>query len=150
MTSSRYNHDFKTRGRYNDAYPPQFKAVGKPPVRGGRWSVRQKLDGQWRAWTHGQAKRHSRTFYTFEAAIHWAVLVSNYYKDMKPSDIGSHDFYLEQECRRLKKADAINFILVKNGSLTKSSINRFVGDPRKGLGLTLARQSSINESLRGR
>ncbi|AVR56895.1 hypothetical protein PBI_TRISCUIT_22 [Microbacterium phage Triscuit] len=150
MTRPRYDHGFATRGRYGNAYPPQFKSVGKPPVRGGRWSVRQKVNGQWRAWTIGQAKRHSRTFYTFDSAIRWATFVSNYYKQMKPKGVGSHDFYIEEQSRRLKRQDAILFIRDRGGSMTNSAINRLIGDTSKGLGLALARQSAINASSLGR
>ncbi|WNO27775.1 hypothetical protein SEA_HUWBERT_23 [Microbacterium phage Huwbert] len=150
MTRPRYQHGFETRGPYNNAYPPQFKSVGKAPVRGGRWSVRKKINGQWRAWTIGQAKRHSRTFYTFESAVHWATFVSDYYRQMKPKGVGSHDFYIEEESRRRKRVDAIRFVVKKQGVMTDSAINRLIGDTRKGLGLAIARQSAINASMRGR
>ena len=143
----RIGNPFETPGPYNNAYPPQFKSAGKPPVRGGRWWVRKKLNGQWRAWTTGLAKRHSRTFYTFEAAIRWAVFVSDYYKEMKPKRLGSHDFYIEEQSRRLKRWDAVTFVRDKGGSMTSSAINRLIGDTRKGLGFAIARQSSLNASL---
>ena len=141
---------FATPGPYNNTYPPQFKAVGKKPVRGGRWSVRKKLDGKWRAWTIGRAKRHSRTFYTFDAAIRWATFVSNYYREMKPLNLGSHDFFIEEVSRGLKRQDLEYFVMVKGGVVTKSAIDQLFGGTSKGLGRDLARQSSINESSRGR
>jgi hypothetical protein len=83
-------------------------------------------------------------------AIKWAVFVSNYYKQMSPKGIGSHDFYIEEQARRLKRADGIIFIREHDGVMTDSAINRLIGDTRSGLGLDLARQSAINASSRKR
>jgi hypothetical protein len=65
-------------------FPPTFRAAGKPPVKGGRWSVR-KVDWDsvrpWRAWTRGKGQRFSRRFETFEQAINHATMVAQMFAD---------------------------------------------------------------------
>jgi hypothetical protein len=139
------SHPFATRGTYGDVYPPAFKSMGLPPVTGGRWSVRHLKDGRWRAWTLGRAKRHSRTFYTFETAVHWAHFVSAMYAKKLPHEL--RDQEIQYRSHELKRSDIIYFVLSRGGIVTASAIDRIIGDSRRGLGLTLARQSSINESL---
>jgi hypothetical protein len=58
---------------------PRFKPAGKKPVKGGRWSVRQKLDGKYRAWCQGHAAQWGANFLTWEYAVKWAHYVANAY-----------------------------------------------------------------------
>lgn len=144
----RLHNPFMTRGRIiaRGEAPPQFKAMGLKPVKGGRWSVRKIRDGRWRAWTVGRAKRHARTFYTFDVAVRWAHHVTAMYTKDVPADL--RDKELQYKSHQLKKFDLLHYVNNCGGVVSESAINRIIGDSRKGLGLDLARQSSINEALR--
>lgn len=144
-------HVFATRGpRYGAReYPPRFKPMNKPPVKGGRWGVRKRLDGRWVAWTHGKARKYQAIFMTHHYAFAWAEFVTQAYGEYEGNWPGIGD-YMKHVRGQFKRNDLIYFVNEKGGVVTSSAIASFVGDPRRGLGLSLARQSSINESLRGR
>lgn len=59
--------------------PPSFRAASRPPVRGGRWSVRRDPtvpNRPWRAWTRGKGGSFSRRFATHAEAIQHATTVA--------------------------------------------------------------------------
>lgn len=83
----------------------RFRSLGRPPVRGGRWSVRKKPlnpghthgpfiynvsrrgfkpgEGEkvWKAWVRqGKAKKWSASFHTYGEAIRWATYVAYMFK----------------------------------------------------------------------
>jgi len=69
--------------------PLDFKAAGKPPVKGGRWSVRRVNFGPrpWRAWTRGRAHIFNRSFESHAEAVSYAVRIASMYADPTPENI---------------------------------------------------------------
>lgn len=67
--------------------PMDFKPAGKPPVKGGRWSIRRlrfKQDGKfWHAYSTGRARQFTRYFKTHAEAIEYASLIARMYANAK-------------------------------------------------------------------
>jgi len=98
MTYSKgvYGYKYSAQRQYvraNDFGPLPFKAAGKPPVTGGRWSVR-RLRGrgrerQWRAWTKGSAASFNRFFATQAEAIAHATTIAQMFTDPTPARVSA-------------------------------------------------------------
>ncbi len=68
----------------------QFRPAGRPPVKGGRWSIRKVgYDSQrpWRSWTRGKGQRFSRRFPTHAEAIQHATMVAQMFADPTPDRV---------------------------------------------------------------
>lgn len=98
-----YYHEKKLKGRFATHHiPAEFKPMGLPQVKGGRWRIRRKLlgDRPWRAWSDGRAKRWNRSFPTHAEAVAWATLVAKTYATYKYSETA--DEYLREIRKREK------------------------------------------------
>lgn len=89
--------------------PPRFKAAGKRPVKGGRWGVRQKLDGKWRAWSHGAASRCGANFFTWDYAVKWAHYVADYYFQRAEKREPIDHSYLIVKRKQFRELDRVLF-----------------------------------------
>ncbi|MEG2887200.1 MAG: hypothetical protein RR853_08755, partial [Aurantimicrobium sp.] len=144
---------YRTRGKHfgRGEAPPQFKPAGKKPVKGGRWSVRKQLDGRWRAWSNGAAKRYNHTFYTHMVAVRWAQTVAQVYN--KPGvDVFHYRVteYLKNHYDRYRRADLVIFIRDQGGIVDPTIIARIMGISHSSWGRDLAILSARNASSRDR
>lgn len=70
--------------------PKPFKAIGRKPVWGGRWTIRKhkwpERRGSWSAHSSGRGHYFSRTFVTWHEAVEHATKVSNTFADPTPDN----------------------------------------------------------------